>query len=268
MRYYSNIASASTIANVGGISSGATTLVLSTTNGMPTQFPFTLRLDPDTASEELVEVTSGAGTVGTPYVITRGFDGTSAKSHNVGAPVVHSVSAIDFRQPQEHSSNVTPGAVHGLPASAWKERVFIYKENDQGYNNDATFNDDLELRVPLLANTDYFVQFFGQVTGMGGDVKTVWKVPLGVTGYRACVGPSLASTSPYATEVQTATSAFDTEVRYGLGHLSGYASIQERGLVRVANTAGELVIQHAQNTSHADLTTMRKSSILIVERVS
>lgn len=268
MRFYSNTAAAATLQNAGGISTGTTNLVLSTTNGLPTFFPFTLRIDPDTANEELVSVTSGAGTVGTPYVISRGYDGTTAKSHTVGAPVVHSGSAIDFREPQEHLNNITPGDVHGLPESSWYERTYVRKPNDQSYNNDVTLNDDLHLRVNLLANTDYEVAFYVMATGLGGNIKTAWSLPAGVSGLKQVLGPAETQNNRDSALMRTGNHGFNTEIKYGLGSLSLYSGIQERGIVRVGATAGELVFQHAQATSHADLTSVRTESYMIVTRIS
>jgi len=268
MRYYSNVAAASTVANAGGISTGTTNLVLSTSSGLPIQFPFTLRIDPDTANEELVSVTSGAGTVGTPYVVTRAFDGTSAKSHTVGAPVVHSGSAIDFRLPQEHMANVTPGGVHGLPTSSWYPRSYVYKSTDQGYNNDVTLNDDLQLRFTLIANEDYEVAFYVMATGLGGNIKTAWKVPSGTTGLKQVLGPAETQNNRDSALMRTGNHGFNTEIKYGLGSLGLYSGIQERAIVRVGATGGEIVFQHAQATSHADLTTVRTDSYMIVTRIS
>jgi hypothetical protein len=268
MRYYSNIAQAATLANAGGVTSGTTTLVLSGTNGMPTQFPFSLRLDPDTANEELVSVTSGAGTVGTPYVITRGFDGTTAKSHTVGAPVVHSGSAIDFREPQEHMAKTTPDtAVHGLPPSAWFSRDYVRKSADQAYNNDATLNDDLHLRYFLEANTDYEIQLYLMCTGLGGNIKTAWKMPVTASGLRQVLGPAEASNNRDSSLMRTGNHGWSTEVKYGIGGLTLWTGIQERAIVRNGATAGEFVLQHAQATSHADLTTLRSESYLIITKI-
>jgi len=61
--------------------------------GYPAQTPFTAIIDPDTASEEVVEVTNVAGTT---LTVTRGVDGTTASSHNAGAVFRHGVSARDF----------------------------------------------------------------------------------------------------------------------------------------------------------------------------
>lgn len=106
-RKYSNTAAATTLENVGGITPTSTAIVLGNVSGYPTTFPFTLRLDPNTAKEELVTVNSGAGTSASPYQVTRGVDGTSAKSHSQFAVVTHGFSARDFREPQEHIDSVT-----------------------------------------------------------------------------------------------------------------------------------------------------------------
>lgn len=102
MRYYSNTAAATTLENSGGITPTSTQLILANTTGYPTQFPFTLRLEPDTPNEELVTVNSGAGSAGSPYIVSRGSDGTTAKSHAQFSPVTHGFSARDLREPQEH----------------------------------------------------------------------------------------------------------------------------------------------------------------------
>lgn len=101
-RNYSNTAIATTLENVGGITPTSTQIIIGNTNGYPTLFPFTLRLDPNTASEELVTVNSGGGSAGSPYVVSRGADGTTAKSHAQFSVVTHGFSARDLREPQVH----------------------------------------------------------------------------------------------------------------------------------------------------------------------
>lgn len=101
-RNYSNTAGATTLENVGGITPTSTQIILGNTNGYPSQFPFTLRLDPNTASEELVTVNSGGGSAGNPYVVSRGADGTTAKSHAQFSVITHGFSARDLREPQVH----------------------------------------------------------------------------------------------------------------------------------------------------------------------
>jgi hypothetical protein len=74
--------------------------VVASIQGYPTTFPFTLLLDWNTASAEVVTVTQAATGTG-PYTFAnsvRGDDGTAAVSHGVGATVNHGVSARDFQK--------------------------------------------------------------------------------------------------------------------------------------------------------------------------
>lgn len=108
-RTYTNLAASSTLS--GGITNSQTTLVLHGTTNWPTSFPFQVSIEPDTATEELVLVTSGAGTSGTPYVITRGQDGTSGRTHADLAIAQHRISAVDFSDSRAHEAATT---AHGL----------------------------------------------------------------------------------------------------------------------------------------------------------
>ena len=90
-RYYSSTAVATTLS--ASVNNSATSITVTALSGYPNQFPFTAIIDPDTASEEVVEVTAAAGTT---LTVTRGVDGTSGVSHNAGAVFRHGVSARDF----------------------------------------------------------------------------------------------------------------------------------------------------------------------------
>jgi hypothetical protein len=271
MRYYSNTAQAATLENAGGISTGTTNIVLSTTNGLPTSFPFTLRLDPDTANEELVSVTSGSGTGGSPYVVTRAYDGTTAKSHTQGSPVVHSGSAADLRLPQEHMANVTPGDVHGLPVSAWNETTIIVKSSDQAYNNDTVLNDDTTLKFNAQASSVYRVELFAMIAGAsGGDVKVSWSVPAGATGTRSVIGPATESTTRNNTTVQVGAHSLTAEIGYGLSALEPTLPIalQERFILTTSGTSGMVTMRHAQITSNATVTNVKAGSYMLVTKLS
>ncbi len=106
-RYYSSSAADTTLAS--SITAGATSITVAATTGFPVQYPYTLVLDPDTASEEVVTVTAGTGTT---LTVSRGQDGTTALSHTSGAKVRHGVSARDFDEPNSHINSST--GVHGL----------------------------------------------------------------------------------------------------------------------------------------------------------
>ena len=109
-RYYSSIAQDTTLTS--GITSSSTTMVVGSTTGMPSSFPFTLAVDYNQATEELVSVTAIAGLT---LTITRAVDSTTAQAHSVGAVVRHVISAQDVREPQQHIAAST--GVHGVTGS-------------------------------------------------------------------------------------------------------------------------------------------------------
>lgn len=107
MRYYSSIAPQMVLQ--GNITSGATTLTVDTVAGLPGSFPFTIVIDPGVSGEEICTVT---GTSSLTLTVTRGQDGSTATSHNVGAIIRHMATARDYQEPQNHI-NVSTG-VHGV----------------------------------------------------------------------------------------------------------------------------------------------------------
>lgn len=104
---YSNTAVQTTLS--GNISNAAASVVVGATTGFPPTYPYVLAIDYGAATEELVTVTAAAGTT---LTVTRGFGGTSAQSHSLGAVVRHvynSVDATDFR-----THEAATGDVHGV----------------------------------------------------------------------------------------------------------------------------------------------------------
>jgi hypothetical protein len=108
-RYYSSIAVKTTLSL--SIDAAATQIQVASNSGFPSQFPFLIILEKDTANEEIVTATA---LVGANYTITRGVDGTSAKSHAIGATVEHGVAAIDFTDSRLHEG--ASASVHGIGA--------------------------------------------------------------------------------------------------------------------------------------------------------
>lgn len=109
MRYYSSIATPKTLsANI--TSPSATQMTLSNLTNLPTSYPYTMVIDPDSASEEIVSVTSLVS--GSQVNITRGQDGSSATTHDAGVTVKHMVTARDLSEPQVHMAATT--GVHGV----------------------------------------------------------------------------------------------------------------------------------------------------------
>jgi len=109
-RYYSSTAAKTTLSSAVDASTTSTSLSLAAASGLPSQYPFTLILEKDTANEEIVTVT---GLVGSSYTVTRGVDGTSSKAHSVGATVEHGVSALDFSDFRSHEAATNAHGVTG-----------------------------------------------------------------------------------------------------------------------------------------------------------
>ena len=70
---------------------------------------YTVVIDPDTALEEIVDVTAVSTNT---LTIVRGIDGSSAVAHSAGAEVRHMSIGRDFREANEHIENTT--TAHGL----------------------------------------------------------------------------------------------------------------------------------------------------------
>jgi microcystin-dependent protein len=214
-RYYSSNAIDTTLTT--GIDASTTEIVLASTSGMPQSYPFTLALDYDTASEELVNVV-GVGsiansfkvgsTVGIASVTGRGVDGNAATTHAAGAPVKHVISARDIREAQVHIDastkyTVTSGSIttdvnlHGIAdgegsvVGTAKTQTLTNKTMSGASN---TFNSiaqssitnltsDLALKAPLASPT-----FTGTVTLPTGTVSTTMIADSAVTSSKIADG--------------------------------------------------------------------------------
>lgn len=89
-----------------------TTIQVNSATSFPTQYPYTLILEPDGALEEVVDVTNGAGN---QLTVVRGIDGTTASAHSAGVQVYHGVSARDHDEANAHVNATTN--VHGTSGS-------------------------------------------------------------------------------------------------------------------------------------------------------
>lgn len=96
-RYYASNAVDTTLS--AGISSADLTMTVGSVSGFPGSYPYTLAIDYDTSSEELVDVTAASGTT---LTITRAVDSTTAVAHSSAANVKHVISGRDMRETQEH----------------------------------------------------------------------------------------------------------------------------------------------------------------------
>lgn len=115
-RYYASTAKQASLSTA--IDSVVTSITLDLVTGFPSNYPYTLVIDPDTNKEELIKVTSSGG--GTTLNIERGEDSTSNVAHSAGATVRHVVSGQDFNEFSAHIGSVatpTTSGVHGVTGS-------------------------------------------------------------------------------------------------------------------------------------------------------
>jgi hypothetical protein len=112
-RYYASTAKQASLST--GIDSTVLSITLDLVTGFPSNYPYTLVIDPDTNKEELIKVTASGG--GTTLTVTRGEDSTSNVAHSAGATVRHVVSGQDFNEFSAHIGSVavpTTAGVHGV----------------------------------------------------------------------------------------------------------------------------------------------------------
>jgi hypothetical protein len=84
-----------------GINSSVESMTVNNGETLPNAFPYTLVIDPNLSSEEIVTVNSSSGG-GAVLAITRGQDGTSPQSHDASAVIKHMITARDLQDAQNH----------------------------------------------------------------------------------------------------------------------------------------------------------------------
>lgn len=110
VRYYKNGPARSLAAPL--VNATDTSITVDNASGFPSQFPYTIILDPQQVTEEVCDVTAAVGNI---LTIVRGVDSTTAIAHSAGAVVWHGVSARDFTEINAHQAAST--GVHGVTGS-------------------------------------------------------------------------------------------------------------------------------------------------------
>jgi len=114
VRKYSSRSQQTTLAS--SLSAGATTMLVGSGAALMggktplSSETYTVVIDPDTALEEIVDVSNYS--TGNTLAITRARDGSSDVAHSAGAVVRHMVIGRDLQEANNHS--VAPTGVHGI----------------------------------------------------------------------------------------------------------------------------------------------------------
>jgi hypothetical protein len=85
------------------VNTSAVTLSVASTAGYPAA-PFTIALERGTVNEEVVLCTALNATT---FTVIRGWDGTTAKNHSIGAAIEHTSAAIDYNEANAHVNDTT-----------------------------------------------------------------------------------------------------------------------------------------------------------------
>lgn len=209
-----NYTSTATVKTVGGagLNAGVTTIAVSPNkDSLPTVYPYTLVIDPDTASEEIVTVRSL--NTGDILNITRGQDGTTDVSHDAGAVVKHMITPRDLQEPQNHieaasaytikndgeNTGVTgptiSKSVHGIASGegtvvgTLKPQTLTNKTinltNNTLIGTVAQFND-------ALSDADFATTALLEARVPVGSI-TMWALATAPTGWQICNGDAAAT---------------------------------------------------------------------------
>ena len=223
-RTYAGAAVSTTI--TAGINSSDTSITLTSATGWAAG-PFYVVIDPGTASEEKIYISSRSTT--TLSVGTRGVDGTTAKSHSAGAVIYPVHTAIDSDEANELTAKYTT-------------------RGDIVYQGDSTFERLGVGSANHVLKTNGTDPSWGQVSegGIADDAVTAAKIAAGAVGVSelasAVAGSGLAGGggSALSVNVDGSTIEIDTDtlrLKDGGISLAKLAAAVQNALVPVGTIA-------------------------------
>ena len=103
---------------------------------IPSGQTFTVVIDPDTALEEIVDVTNWSS--GNTLTIARGIDGSSPVSHSAGAVIRHMAIGRDYREANTHIEATTGHGATGAVVGTTNTQVITNKDLTSATNTLST----------------------------------------------------------------------------------------------------------------------------------
>lgn len=263
-RYYSATAVETTLglsipAQAAG--SAYSSFLVASVSGFPTNYPYTLIVDPDTSKEEVVTVTAASGTT---LTVTRGEDNTNAPSHLAGAVVRHGISARDFRDSIYHNASrgydtdsailTTAGQTHvhglatgdGVVVGTTKAQTLTNKT--LGGNLDANSNKVINLATPTNNNDAANKTYVDTVAGAAATYAAA--AATSATSAATSATSAAASATAAATSATSAANSATTA-----SNSAATATTQASNALTSANSAATSATSAAASASAAALST-------------
>jgi hypothetical protein len=146
----------------------------------------------------------------------------------------------------------------------------VIKSADETVTNSTTFQNDDELVVPLLANSQYFIEFFLIYdTIQAADIKIQFTGPAGCTFDWSHGGLGTSATTSVGAVSRNYRNIGGTGTIGGPAAAAGTnAVIPGEGRAVTAGTAGNLQLQWAQNTLNVTGSVMKIRSVIIAQRLT
>lgn len=152
-------------------------------------------------------------------------------------------------------------------------RAMVYDEvakaTTETVTSSTTYQDDNELFLPAVVNAQYhFDLLLLHSSGTTGKFKMQFTAPAGATVAWGVIGVASAVTSSNpVTDVSMPSRTVSDILGLGGGNLTGTTALIS-GVLTTSSTAGNLMLQWAQNVSDAAATQVRAGSTLRMKRIA
>lgn len=150
------------------------------------------------------------------------------------------------------------------------QQTSVIKSADETVTSSTTAQNDDELFVDVLANTQYFVEFFIIYDAIqAADLKIQWTAPSGSTFDWTHGGLGTSTTSTSGSVSRNYRALGDVGTVGGPAASAGTNTIiPGEGRLVTGGSAGLFRLQWAQNTSNATGAIVRARSVLLVQRLT